>query len=72
MSVAQALLTQDRCRVILVSRDIPSRTAERLGFLYTGDLSEALALCGKLIPNPDVHVVPAGGVIFPVLEGGKP
>ena len=69
MSVAQALLTQDRCRVILVSKDISRQSAERLGFLFAGSLQDAFAMSADLIPNPEVHVVPAGGVIFPVLEG---
>ncbi|MEW6668652.1 MAG: nickel-dependent lactate racemase [Thermodesulfobacteriota bacterium] len=69
MSAAQVLLTQDRCRVILVSKDISRQTAERLGFLFAGDLKEAFAISGRLIPNPEVHVIPAGGVILPQLQG---
>jgi hypothetical protein len=68
MSMAQALLTQDRCRVILISKDISRQSAERLGFLFAGSLEEAFAISGGMIPNPEVHVVPAGGVILPVLE----
>jgi nickel-dependent lactate racemase len=72
MSAAQALLTQDQFKVILVSGDIPRQSAERLGFLYAGNLKEAFAMSAKLVTNPEVHVVPAGGVILPVLQGEEP
>jgi lactate racemase len=67
MSAAQVLLSQDQFRVILVSKDISRQTTERLGFLFAGDLKEALAMGADLIPKAEVHVVPAGGVILPVL-----
>lgn len=68
MSVAQALLAQDEFRVILVSEDIPRTGVERLGFMPAAHLEEAFALSSKLLPQPDVHVVPSGGVILPVLQ----
>ena len=67
MSLAQALLAEDKFRVILVSEDIPRNTAERLGFAYAEDLNQAFAMTGTLFSSPEVHIVPSGGVILPVL-----
>ena len=67
MSLAQALLAQHKFKVILVSEDIPRENAERLGFLFAEDLSQAFAMCAAFFPNPEVHIVPSGGVILPVL-----
>jgi nickel-dependent lactate racemase len=68
MSLAQALLAEDKFRVILVSEDIPRNTAERLGFAYAEDLNQAFAMTGTFFPSPEVHIVPSGGVILPVLQ----
>ncbi|MBN2062962.1 MAG: nickel-dependent lactate racemase [Deltaproteobacteria bacterium] len=68
MSMAQALLAQHDYKVILVSREMPRESVEKIGFLYAEDLSQAFSLCSSLIPNPEVHIVPSGGVILPVLE----
>jgi nickel-dependent lactate racemase len=69
MSAAQALLTQQKFRVILVSKDIPPESAERLGFLFAEGLQEAFTMSANLIPNAEVHIVPSGGVILPVFQG---
>lgn len=68
MSAAQALLTQDRFKVILVSRDVPPEHAQHLGFRLARDMREAFATTATLIQNPDVHVVPSGGILLPVLQ----
>ncbi|MBW2064894.1 MAG: nickel-dependent lactate racemase [Deltaproteobacteria bacterium] len=70
MSMAQALLAQDEFRVILVSEEIPQETTERLGFLYAQDLDRAFDLSATFCPKPEVHIVPSGGVILPMLETG--
>ncbi len=67
MSMAQALLAQNDYRVILVSRDIDDRTARRLGFEHADTMDQALALARKRIDRAQVHVVPAGGVILPIV-----
>ena len=67
MSLAQALLAQDEFKVILVSEDIPRETAERLGFLFAEDLNQAFAISETFFPNPEVHIVPSGSIILPVL-----
>jgi nickel-dependent lactate racemase len=68
MSVAQALLAQDQFKVILVSKDIPRRSVERLGFAHAADLVEAFALSALWHSSPEVHIVPSGGVILPLLQ----
>ena len=68
MSVAQALLAQNDHKVIMVTRDIPSETVERLGFYFAEDFDQAIAMSANLVSSPEVHVIPAGGVILPILE----
>ena len=68
MSMAQALLAQDEYNVIFVSEDIPRDIIERLGFIFAEDLNHAFALSERFITNPEVHIIPSGGVILPVLE----
>jgi nickel-dependent lactate racemase len=67
MSLAQALLAEDKFKVILVSEDIPRDTAERLGFAFAEDLNQAFSMTGEFFSSPEVHIVPSGGVILPVL-----
>jgi nickel-dependent lactate racemase len=71
MSMAQALLAQHEFNVILVSDTVPRETAERLGFLFAEDLNHAFAMSANFLPDPEVHVVPSGGVILPVLQGSR-
>jgi nickel-dependent lactate racemase len=68
MSLAQALLAEDKFKVILVSEDIPRDTAERLGFAFAEDLNQAFAMAGTFFSSPEVHIVPSGGVILPVFQ----
>ncbi len=68
MSMAQALLAQHEFKVILVSEDIRRESVERLGFLFAEDLNQAFAMSATFFPNPEVHIVPSGGVILPVLQ----
>ena len=67
MSLAQALLAQHKFKVILVSEDIPRDTAERLGFAFAEDLNQAFVMTETFFSSPEVHIVPSGGVILPVL-----
>ena len=68
MSMAQALLAQDRFKVILVSEEVPKEHTELLGFLPATDLHQAFDISAAITPNPEVHIVPSGGVILPVLQ----
>ena len=68
MSLAQALLGQHDFRIIVVSRQMPRRTAERLGFAFAETIEQAMSLGQKHCPRAQVHVVPSGGVILPVLS----
>jgi nickel-dependent lactate racemase len=68
MSMAQVMLAQDDFRVIFVSEDIPPEMVKRLGFLFAKDLSEAFAMAAKFYNEPEVHIVPSGGIILPVLQ----
>lgn len=68
MSMAQALLAQSDFRVILVTDDISEDQAKSIGFQSAPDLQVAIEMAKEYCPNPDVHVVPSGGVILPVLK----
>jgi len=68
MSMAQALLGQNDYRIILVSKDIPEKTARILGFDYAEAIDQALDMAQAEQPEAKVHVIPAGGVILPVVE----
>lgn len=67
MSMAQALLAQSDFRVILVTDDMSEEQVKRIGFHYAPDFETAIEIAKGYCPNPDVHVVPSGGVILPVL-----
>jgi nickel-dependent lactate racemase len=68
MALAFALAAQHQFKIILVSRDIPRTTAERMGYVYAEDLDQAVALSARTCPSPEVHVIPSGGVILPEIE----
>jgi nickel-dependent lactate racemase len=68
MSMTQALLGQDRFRVILVTEDIPRDSVECLGFLFADDLDQAFSMSAAINPKPEVHIVPSGGVILPIIQ----
>lgn len=65
MALAFTLAAQHQFRIILVSGDIPRSTGERMGFLYAENLEEAFSLCRDCGAQPEVHVIPSGGVILP-------
>jgi nickel-dependent lactate racemase len=68
MALGLTLALQHRFTIILVSKDIPRVTGEKMGFLYADDLEQAFdlseAICSS---NPEVHIIPSGGVILPVI-----
>ncbi len=67
MSLAQALLAQDRFNVILVADAIARADVDRLGFFHATDMDQAIAIANGLHPEPSVHIIPSGGVILPVV-----
>jgi lactate racemase len=68
MALAMTLAVQHRFQTVLVSDDIPRNQAEKMGFLFAGNLEEAFALGDAICPAPDVHIIPSGGVILPTLR----
>ena len=68
MALGLTLALQHRFKIILVSKDIPRVTGEKMGFLYADNLEQAFDLSETICtPNPEVHVIPSGGVILPVV-----
>ena len=68
MALGMTLAIQDRFRIILVSDDIPAEKVEKMGFIYAGGLQEAFETVKEICPFPDVHIIPSGGVILPILR----
>ena len=68
MALGLTLALQHRFKIILVSKDIPRVTGEKMGFLYADDLEQAFDLSETICsPNPEVHIIPSGGVILPIV-----
>lgn len=68
MALGLTLAIQHSFQIILVSSDISREKAEKMGFLYGESLEEAFDIGSEIHPKPDVHIIPAGGVILPILE----
>jgi nickel-dependent lactate racemase len=68
MALGMTLAAQHRFRIILVTRDIPREKGEMMGFLFAETLPEAFEHASRFFPAPQVHVIPSGGVILPVLQ----
>ncbi len=67
MSLGLTLAAQDRFKIILVSGDISKEMAEKMGFMYAGDLEDAFKMGSAMSPHPEVHIIPSGGIILPIL-----
>ncbi|MFH1489342.1 MAG: lactate racemase domain-containing protein, partial [Pseudomonadota bacterium] len=68
MAGGQSLLAQHEFHIILVSEDIPKEAAEKIGFRFAEDLDQAFKMAAGMVPpGPEVHVIPSGGVILPVV-----
>ncbi len=68
MSLAQALLAQDEFKIILVSEEINKEVADQLGFFHAKNIGQAFTLAETFCPNPDVNIVPSGGIILPMVD----
>jgi nickel-dependent lactate racemase len=69
MALGMTLAVQHKFKIILVSKDISRETGEKMGFLYAEDLEHAIDISATNCPiNPEVHIIPSGGVILPILE----
>ncbi|MBW2359055.1 MAG: hypothetical protein JRF21_10355 [Deltaproteobacteria bacterium] len=69
MALGMTLAIQHQFKIILLSKDIPRETGEKMGFIYAEDLEQAIDISATICPsNPEVHVIPSGGVILPFFE----
>ncbi len=68
MSMAQAMLALNDFNIILVTEDIVPGQVARLGFAHATDLHDSLLLAAENHAKPTVNIVPAGGVILPVIK----
>lgn len=67
MALGMTLAAQHRFKIILVSQDIPKEKVGKMGFLSAENLPEAFDRVSGFFPEPEVHVIPSGGVILPVI-----
>jgi nickel-dependent lactate racemase len=67
MALGMTLAIQGRFKIILVSGDISREKTEKMGFIHAYDLEQAFRLSETVCPNPEVHIIPSGGVILPVM-----
>jgi nickel-dependent lactate racemase len=67
MALGLTLAVQDKFKIILVSKDIEREKAEKMGFMFAKDLAEAFKISENIHPHPDVHVIPSGGIILPLV-----
>ena len=63
------LLCSNRVNVIMVSEDVSSNEAARLGFRHSSSLDEAVKRLHKNVPKAAVNIFSAGGLAVPVLKG---
>lgn len=71
MALGQLLLAQDQYRIILVSEDVTKEETARMGIYHAENISRAFEISEKFCPHPEVHIIPAGGVILPILGSIK-
>ena len=68
MALGLTLAVQHRFKIILVCEDIPREKGEKMGFIYSENLENAFELSSSITPNPEVHIIPSGGVILPIID----
>jgi nickel-dependent lactate racemase len=67
MALGLTLALQHRHRIVLVSEDVPRDKAQKMGFLYAETFGHAFDLITAEHPRAEVHVIPSGGVVLPVI-----
>ncbi|RPJ08239.1 MAG: DUF2088 domain-containing protein, partial [Deltaproteobacteria bacterium] len=67
-ALKHTLLYLSRVKVILVSQDVDRNQTARLGFGYASSLEEAIERVKEEIPRGDVHILPAAGLVIPVMK----
>jgi len=67
-ALMHTLLYQSHAKVLLVSRNIDKDQAARLGFGYASSLEEAIQRVSKDVPKAEVNILPAGGLLIPVMK----
>jgi lactate racemase len=66
-AINTTLLFLSRVSVILVSKDADVEQAGQLGFDYAPSIDEAVARVARELPVATVNVLPAGGLVLPLL-----
>ena len=62
------LLILSRVRVILVSPDVTTEQAARLGFEYAPTIERAIKMVAAKVPDATVNILPSGGMIVPLVK----
>jgi len=66
-AINTTLLFLSRVKVLLVSKDSDAKQAAQLGFDYAATLREALERVAAEMPAATVNILPAGGLLLPLL-----
>lgn len=67
-AINTTLLFLSRVKVILVSKDADAQQAAQLGFSYAPTIDEAISRLAKELPEATVNILPAGGLVMPILS----
>ena len=67
-AINTTLLFLSRVKVLLVSKDADVEQAARLGFDYAPSIDDAIARVSRDVPQATVNVLPAGGLVFPLVS----
>jgi nickel-dependent lactate racemase len=70
MALILIFFVSKKYRVVLVADKVLQQAALRMGFGYAPDLPSAIEGTKMQWENPTVHIIPAGGYIFPLITGG--
>lgn len=66
-AINTTLLYLSRVKVLLATKDADEAQAARLGFTYAAGLDEALARVARDVPRATVNILPAGGLVLPLV-----
>jgi nickel-dependent lactate racemase len=70
MALAYTLAMQSRFDIVLCSDAIPAEQSRRMGFAPAAALTDAIARAAAGRPAATANVIPAGGLLLPVVDGG--